>query len=66
VSTLHSTPNLNFLTFPKGTDFTKISNENVLKVEKLLNDRPRKRLNCCTPRKVFNGKDFKKFSYLFN
>jgi IS30 family transposase len=52
--------------FPKGTGFAKISNEDVSKVEKLLNNRPRKRLNYCTPREVFNGKDFKKFSYLFN
>lgn len=52
--------------FSKETNFAKITDEEVLKVEKLLNNRPRKRLNYCTPREVFNGKDFEKFSYLFN
>ena len=52
--------------FPKGTSFVNISGEEVLKVEKLLNDRPRKRLNYCTPREVFNGRNFEKFSNLFN
>lgn len=52
--------------FPKKTNFANISDIEVKRVEKLLNDRPRKRLNYCTPKEVFNGKDFKKFSYLFN
>ena len=52
--------------FPKGTNFAKITDKEVKKVEKLLNNRPRKRLNYCTPKEVFNGKDFKKFDYLFN
>ena len=52
--------------FPKETNFANISDEEVKKVEKLLNDRPRKRLNYCTPKEVFNGEDFEKFSYLFN
>lgn len=51
---------------PKGTIFANISNEEVERIENLLNDRPRKRLNYCTPNEVFNGKDFEEFSYLFN
>lgn len=39
--------------FPKGTDFSKISNNKLKKVEDLLNDRPRKVLKFYTPREVF-------------
>lgn len=40
--------------FPKKTDFTFISNEEIQKVEYLLNTRPRKRLNWFTPLEVFS------------
>jgi IS30 family transposase len=39
---------------PKKTDFNKISNEDIARIEKLLNDRPRKRLNYLTPFEVLN------------
>lgn len=39
--------------FPKGTDFSKISYEEIQKVEYLLNTRPRKRLGGLTPYEVF-------------
>lgn len=38
---------------PKGTDFSKVSNEDVLKIEYLLNSRPRKRLKGKTPLEVW-------------
>lgn len=38
--------------FPKGTDFTGISHREVARVEKLLNDRPRRRLGYRTPNEV--------------
>jgi IS30 family transposase len=40
--------------FPKGTDFTKISDEEIQKVEYILNTRPRKRLNWSTPLEVMS------------
>lgn len=40
--------------FPKKTDFTKISQEELSYVEYLLNTRPRKRLNWKTPLEVFS------------
>ena len=39
--------------FPKGTDFTKISQKEINRVEKLLNNRPRKCLNYRTPYEAF-------------
>ena len=39
--------------FPKGTDFSKISSYRLKRVERLLNDRPRKILNFYTPNEVF-------------
>ena len=39
--------------FPKGTDFSKVSYEEINKVEYLLNTRPRKRLGGLTPYEVF-------------
>ena len=39
--------------FPKGTDFTKVSAEEIRKVERLLNGRPRKTLHWNTPDEVF-------------
>jgi len=38
--------------FPKGTDFSRISHHEVARVEKLLNERPRKRLGYRTPSEV--------------
>ncbi|WP_460820803.1 transposase, partial [Microlunatus parietis] len=35
--------------FPKGTDFTKITDQQVAEAEHLLNTRPRKILNYQTP-----------------
>ncbi len=35
--------------FPKGTDFSNVSYEEIQKVEFLLNSRPRKRLGGLTP-----------------
>lgn len=39
--------------FPKGTDFRDVPEAEVVKVIKLLNDRPRRCLGCRTPREVF-------------
>jgi len=41
--------------FPKGTDFAKVTDEEIRKVETILNNRPRKRLGWRTPLEVFNG-----------
>ena len=41
--------------FPKKSLFGTIKQRDVRKVEKLLNNRPRKRLGYATPREVFNG-----------
>lgn len=41
--------------FPKGTDFAKVSDKDVRRVERNLNNRPRKRLGYLTPREVFTG-----------
>lgn len=41
--------------FPKGTDFSKVSIEEIKDVEWELNNRPRKRLNFATPQEVFNN-----------
>lgn len=39
--------------YPKGTDFRQLSDEDIAKVEYLLNSRPRKRLGWKTPYEVF-------------
>jgi len=39
--------------FPKGTDWSKISNKDIAKVEYLINTRPRKRLSGFTPAEMF-------------
>jgi IS30 family transposase len=39
--------------FPKGTDFGKITDQEISRVEKLINSRPRKRLDGLTPYEVF-------------
>jgi IS30 family transposase len=41
--------------FPKGTDFSTISNAEVAKVERLLNARPRKSLGFRSPQEVFDS-----------
>ena len=40
--------------FPKGTDFSKITNRQILHVEQRLNNRPRKTLGYRTPNEVFS------------
>ena len=42
--------------FPKGTSFATRTNNDVQRVVRILNDRPRKRLNYLTPREVFENK----------
>jgi len=39
--------------FPKGTDFTRVSEREIIRIQDLLNNRPRKRLNFMTPKEVF-------------
>jgi IS30 family transposase len=41
--------------FPKGTDFTQVSEEEIAAVEYALNTRPRKRLGWKTPLEVWGG-----------
>ncbi len=41
--------------FPKKTCFDNILDKDIKKVERLLNNRPRKRLNYLTPKEVFNS-----------
>jgi IS30 family transposase len=40
--------------FPKGTDFSQITDERIKEVQDLLNDRPRAVLNYYKPDEVFN------------
>lgn len=40
--------------FPKGTDFAKVTDEEVRRVQDLLNSRPRKALGFKTPSEVLN------------
>ena len=42
--------------FPKGTDFTKITDFDLQMAVKLINNRPRKRLGYHTPKEIFSGK----------
>lgn len=42
--------------YPKGTDFTNISDENVQNVENIINNRPRKRHGFLSPVQIFNQK----------
>ena len=42
--------------FPKGTDWSKLTNEEIFRAEWLINNRPRKRLNWETPVEVFYAK----------
>jgi IS30 family transposase len=41
--------------FPKGTDFTQVSENEIKEVQRKLNDRPRKALNFYKPNEVFNN-----------
>ena len=41
--------------FPKGSDFRKISNARLARVQQMLNNRPRKCLNYRTPIEVLNA-----------
>ena len=41
---------------PKKTDFKLISNQQIERIENILNNRPRKRLKWLTPLEVFNGR----------
>jgi transposase, IS30 family len=40
--------------FPKGTDFSRISHQRLARVERLLNERPRKRLDYRTPSEILH------------
>jgi IS30 family transposase len=40
--------------FPKGTDFSKITRKELKRVQNELNERPRKVLDMCTPKEVFD------------
>lgn len=51
--------------FPKKTDFTKVSLEELWAVENNLNNRPRKRLDWFTPNEVFQ-KELNKFNIQIN
>lgn len=42
--------------FPKGTNFTKITDSSLHRAVNLINTRPRKRLQYHTPKEVFSGK----------
>jgi IS30 family transposase len=41
--------------FPKKTDFTKITKKDIARIERALNNRPRKKLDFKTPKEVFFG-----------
>jgi len=38
--------------YPKGTDFSQVTDEDILRVQNLINERPRKSLNYQTPKEV--------------
>jgi IS30 family transposase len=42
--------------YPKGTDFKKVRRNDVKRIERLLNDRPRRRLDYRTPNEVIHKK----------
>ena len=46
--------------YPKGTDFSMISERELVKVQNLLNDRPRRTLGLKTPKELFIKKILKK------
>ena len=49
--------------FPKGTDFTRVSEYELIRVQNLLNERPRKILGFKTPKEVFLKELLKKEKY---
>jgi len=51
--------------FPKKTDFTTISQEQLKEAENLLNNRPRKRFGWLTPFEVFS-KELNRFNIILN
>jgi len=40
--------------FPKGTDFSKVTEKEIMEVQRKLNDRPRKALDYNKPNEVIN------------
>ena len=51
--------------YPKGTDFSKISERELIKVQSLLNDRPRKTLKFKTPKELFTKEVLRKNSEFY-
>ena len=49
--------------YPKGTDFSEVSYEDILRVQNLINERPRKSLNYKTPKEVLYKYLISKNSY---
>jgi len=49
--------------YPKGTDFRKVTERELLKIQDLLNNRPRKTLGFRTPREVFMQEVLKENKY---
>lgn len=49
--------------YPKGTDFSEYTDEDILQVQNLINDRPRKLLNYQTPKEVLYKELLLKHSY---
>jgi IS30 family transposase len=49
--------------YPKGTDFSKISEREILKVQELLNSRPRDTLDFKTPKEIFMEEVFRNKKY---
>ena len=49
--------------YPKGTDFSEVSDEDILRVQNLINERPRKSLNYQTPKEVLCKDLLSKHSY---
>jgi len=49
--------------YPKGTDFSEVTDEEILRVQNLINERPRKSLNYKTPKEVLYKDLLSKSSY---
>lgn len=49
--------------YPKGTDFSEVTDEDLLRVQNLINERPRKSLNYKTPKEVLYQELLSKHSY---
>ena len=49
--------------YPKGTDFSRVTDEDILRVQNLINERPRKSLNYKTPKEVLYQELISKNSY---